>query len=857
MTVRAPPSSPIEALRFGSIEVRAAERRVLVDARPAALGARAFDLLMALVQQRHRVVSKDELLDTVWPGLVVEENNLSVHVSALRKALGAQAIATIPGRGYRFTAADGREATAADTAAGATAAHSASPAPPRRTQGAVPPDALIGREADLVSLGALVDAYRLVTVCGAGGVGKTRVCERLLHERREAFAHGVAWVDLSGVTEPAWVVPTIAAAIGVTPRAGADPVASLASVLAPLQMLVALDNAEQVADEVARVVQALLDEAGDVRLIVTSQVPLRLAREHVYALGGLSVPPGETSAPEALAHGAVALFVERARAADRRFIAEPHLLPAIVRICRRLDGVALAIELAAARVALLGIDKLDAALDERLELLTQGHRHAPSRQRTLRAALQWSHALLDETEQIVFRRLGVFNGGFTLDTAREVAAGRDRDVLEPWTAVDALGALVDRSLVAVEGGDDPRYRLLESARAFALECLEASGESTAIRGSHAAAVRRRFVEVDAACLAGKVSVDEAVRMLAPDWDNAREALVWMVEHGEREGAAELALALNAALTMARQRDRAWVWETTARCADDDAPARVRALWSLGWSGFSYVRQPAAACAQALVAVAHFRAAGPLLNHYRSLGVLAYAAAQAGNPAQCREAVEEMFGLETPDWPPRLRFYRAGAEWNLNLIAGDEEAVHAVLERMHELAVAAGDSSNEHNMLVALADSELALGRVDEAVRIGVELERRLAGSPHQAALAYARMNLTGALVLQRSVAAARAMAESAWPLVRRFALVHTLSDSLSMLALLEQRPRDTARLLGFGDARYAAAGARRDRNEARTVEAAGRGAREALGEAEFERLHAEGAGLGEDELLVVALGPRT
>jgi predicted ATPase/DNA-binding winged helix-turn-helix (wHTH) protein len=845
------PTRPVESLRFGAIEVRPAERRVLVDARAAPLGARAFDLLMVLVQQRHRVVTKDELLDIVWPGLVVEENNLSVHVSALRKALGPQAIATIPGRGYRFTAAG---AEAGDTGTSPTAA---SPVAARPAQRVMPPEPLIGRDADLQALGALVDAHRLVTVCGAGGVGKTRVCGRLLHERREALAQGVAWVDLSGVLEAEWVVPTLGAAIGLAPRAGPDPLVALVTALAPLQMLVALDNAEQVADEVARVVRAILEGASGVRLIVTSQVPLRLAGEQVYLLGGLSVPPGDATAAEAMTHGAVALFVERARAADRRFVVEPTLVPALVRICRRLDGVALAIELAAARVALLGLAGLDAALDQRLELLTQGHRDAPSRQRTLRAALQWSHGLLDDYERIVFRRLGVFSGGFTLDTARVVAAGTEPEARDPWMAVDALGALVDRSLVAVEGADSPRYRLLESARAFALECLEASGEASTIRGCHAAAFRQRFVDADTACLAGRLSVDDVVRTLAPDWDNAREALVWLVDHGERAGAVDLAVALNAALTMARHGDRAWVWQTTAPCIDEATPESVRAVWSLGFAGFSHLRQPLVASAHALEAARYFRSAGPVSNLYRALGVLGFAAARAGNAAQSRAAVDEMIRLETPGWPPRLRFYRAGAEWHLNLLASDAEGVHAALERMHALAVAAGDSSNEQNMLVSLADSELARGRVDEAVRIGIELERRLAGSPHQAALTFARMNLGCALLHQGKVTSGRAMAEAAWPLARRFGLVHLLSDSLSLLTLLEGRPRDTARVLGFGDARYAASGERRDRNEAHTVEIARRGAREALGDADYERLHAEGALLSDDELAAVAMGPCT
>jgi len=834
-----------DVLDFEHFAIKPAERQLLIDGRPATLGSRAFDLLMALIEHRDRVVAKNELLDLVWPGLVVEEGNLAVQVSNLRKLLGARSIATIPGRGYRFTASPVGSSLGVDRKV-------APMQPGLRTNLPLVLQPLIGRDDDLAALGALLADHRFITITGAGGMGKTRLAERVLHERRDAFEHGVAWVELAALTDSALLPGTIAGAMGLQ-TGGGDPLRGLVASLAPLQMLVAIDNAEHLISEVAHVVQALLDGAPRLRIVVTSQAPLRLAVERVYRLSGLAIPDADDDLADALGYGAVGLFVQRARAADRRFVADAQTLPAIRRICARLDGVALALELAAARVPMLGVAGLAASLDERLQVLTQGRRDAPQRQSTLRAALEWSHALLSPTEAIVFRRLAVFAGSFSLDAARRVAADPDGTGLNEWQVLEGLGVLVDRSLVAADLGELPRYRLLESARALALERLAASEENDALRARQAAATQQRFEQVTIESRDGVRGVDEAVAMLAPDLDNARAALNWYLAREDALGAVRLAPAMSFALTISRHAERSRLWELTTPLMSEELPPLVRATWAAACSGHWYWRKPALAIQWAREAVRLYRALGDVGGVYRALSMLGMASARADLREECEATCAELRRFDEGQFSARLQFMANAAYLGLADRRADVAAMQKTLRHQLTLAESAGDTGNVLNVLSSLADTELAAGRVDDAVRHGVALEQRLKGTRHQTALAYARVGLIGALLAQGSLEAARAMSPQAWPLAVQFDIKYQLADNLALLAALEQRASAAAKLLGYANAGYVAYGLVRQTTETRAAERADALAKALVGQQKFDRLASEGARLGDGDVLPTAL----
>jgi predicted ATPase len=348
---------------------------------------------------------------------------------------------------------------------------------------------IIGREEEVYDIVALLVEHRLVDIVGAGGMGKTRLARAVMRRLREDFVDGVWWVDLAPLTQAGDVVPAITHALG-EPLGVAD-AAELAHALAQRsRMLLVLDNCEQVAASVAQVVTTLLHGLPMLRILLTSRTPMHLAAEQVWRLEALQVPAVGASLAQARACGAFELFETRARAGDRRFAVDDAKLPLAIELCRRLEGHALSIEMAAARVPQVGLAPLLDRLDERLRMLRSHDRLQPARQQTLRATLDWSCSLLDDTQRTVLHRLAVLAGWFDLDTAQQTAA--DATSIDAWVVLDALSTLVDHSLVQASiAGDDeslvdsdprsppdrrgadgintPRYRLAETTRLYARE----------------------------------------------------------------------------------------------------------------------------------------------------------------------------------------------------------------------------------------------------------------------------------------------------------------------------------------------------------------------------------------------------
>ena len=458
--------------RFASSELRPAERQLLVDGTPTALGARAFDLLVALIERRDRVVDKAELFETVWPGLVVEENNLQVQVSSLRKLLGPNAIATVPGRGYQFVAALAPDVPrTARVAAGVTATNPNN-LPHSRTR-------FIGREKALDDCASLLRDTRLLTLSGIGGCGKTRLAQELAHRQLDAFPDGVWFVDLGPVQEARRVSATVATTMGMKDLSD-ESLARLAEHLKWRQTLVVLDSCEHVIDAAVESAETLLGSCGALKIVATSREALGMAGEQIFAVRSLSLP-ATTDLDEMQRSEAVRLFVDHARLVLPDFAVDERNAAAIAEICRRLDGIALAIELAAARVRVLSVDEIRVRLDDRFRLLTGGNRAMP-RHQTLHATMQWSHDHLTSREQRLFRRLAVFAGGCTLPAAVDVAG----DAADEYDALECLTALHDKSLLMVDRDTQaqPRYRMLETVRQYAEERLNEAGEGDEVRNRH-------------------------------------------------------------------------------------------------------------------------------------------------------------------------------------------------------------------------------------------------------------------------------------------------------------------------------------------------------------------------------------
>ena len=454
--------------RFGQVEVRPAERQLLVEGRPAALGARAFDVLMALIDHRDRVVTKDELFDLVWPGLVVEENNLHVQVSTLRKILGAQSVATVPGRGFRFTLPIEEAASAA--------------APPRNHNLPAQLNSFIGRESELAEIKQILAGSRMVTLTNVGGTGKTRLSLQLAAEVLGDYPDGVWFVELAPLAGE-WRVPQAAASVlGVKEEAGRPVLEALVKHVQDRHMLVIFDNCEHLVHSCAELAKELLKAGPKLKILASSREALRIAGEKTYPVPALAAPDSrKVSDVEALAkYDSVRLFVERATAVQPDFALTPRNAVAVADICRRLDGIPLAIELAAARMRALSAEKIADRLDQCFRVLTDGDATALPRQQTLRASIDWSHDLLNASERALFRRLAVFAGGFTLEAAEAVCADSVDDQSE---VLDILTHLVEKSLVELDVASE-RYRLLETVRQYAQERLDSSGEAGETRTRH-------------------------------------------------------------------------------------------------------------------------------------------------------------------------------------------------------------------------------------------------------------------------------------------------------------------------------------------------------------------------------------
>ena len=474
-------NAPVElTFTFGPFRLSPRRQLLLKGETPVPLGSRAFEILLALVERAGEVVDKDSLMTRAWSDVTVEESNLRTQITALRRVLaeggtGESYVVALPGRGYRFVAAVAR--SACDTAESTVAAYKGHNFPDRLIRP-------IGR-ADIVAMVcSRLQRGRFITIVGSAGIGKTTVALAVAEKLLASYQDGVRFVDLAPLNDPRLVPSALASVLGVAVRSE-NPYPALISFLKDKQILILLDNCEHVLFAAAALAEKLLKGVPGVHILATSREPLRAEDERVQRLPPLETPSAEAglTAVEALAYPAVQLFVERAAASAGGYELKDEDISVVAQICRRLDGIALAIELAAGRVDAFGVRGVASRLDDRFHLLTRGRRTALPRHQTLSAAFDWSYELLSETERTVLRRSGAFSGRFTMDAAISVTG--DPEIV-PSTVDETVADLVEKSLVVADvGGETAYYRLTDTARAYALKRLTEDGEAQAVARRHA------------------------------------------------------------------------------------------------------------------------------------------------------------------------------------------------------------------------------------------------------------------------------------------------------------------------------------------------------------------------------------
>jgi predicted ATPase/DNA-binding winged helix-turn-helix (wHTH) protein/tetratricopeptide (TPR) repeat protein len=516
-----PAAQARDVISFGPFYLIANERLLTKGGAPVELGARALDILIALASKPNEAVSKRDLLARVWPDVTVEEGSLRFHMASLRKALGdgkdgARYITTLAGRGYCFVAPVSRpqEPAAAPAPDHAILPHANLP-------GRLP--RMVGRADDVSAVAKLLAAERFVTIVGSGGVGKTTVAVAVAHDLVDAFAGAVLFVDLGLLSAPDLTVTAVASMLGLPVRTD-DATPSLITHLRGKRMLLVLDTCEHLVDAVAPLASRIFAAAPQVHILATSREALRVEGEHVYKLEPLAVPPEDAALTASVAqtYPAIQVFIERAAAGGARLDFNDADAAVVAGICRKLDGVVLAIELAASRVGAYGLQQTATLLDQRLSLLWPGQRTAPPRQKTLHAALDWSYALLSDIERMVLRRLAVFVGHFTMDAALAIVTSERVDQSLVFGAIDSL---VAKSMLATRpAGGMMRYRLLDTTRAYALDIGIADDELAALAVRHATYYRDWLLQVGAATPALSAAAERLP--LLTGLNNVRAALEW-------------------------------------------------------------------------------------------------------------------------------------------------------------------------------------------------------------------------------------------------------------------------------------------------------------------------------------------
>ncbi|WP_374433995.1 winged helix-turn-helix domain-containing protein [Inhella sp.] len=870
----------MQPLHFEPFCLDIANARLTRAGAPVELPPKAFAVLAHLAQRPGELVLKDQLLDAVWGRRFVSEGAIKTVVSELRAALGDDPraprwIETVQRRGYRFVAAvQGQQQEPAEAAA---------PQPPQGPERSPPRPgnlptglgALLGRADELRTLASLGRAARLITVTGTAGVGKTRLALEAAAARRAAQADGVWLLELAPLQAPtAQMLRATIARTVLGSSIGSESDAGLVRALHGLELLLVVDNAEHVLEPLAPLLAHLHTQLPGLHLLVTSREPLHIPGEQLLNLAPLALPREEAggTTPPAPADGAASLrlLVARIEARLPGFAPDAAQQAALARLCRLLDGLPLALELAAARVPVLGVHGLVEHLEAddraamRLQLLTQGPRTAVPHQRTLRATLDWSHALLTPDERRLFRRLAVFRGGFTLAAAQAVAADNGEP---PWSVLDRLDALVAKSLVVAQRAGDaaPRFGLLESLREYAWEQLDAAGEGPGTARRHLAWACAHWRE------AARTALSEPVlpwsERLLPELDNLRAALRWGAE-ACGAASAEATVVDDVLGLLAAS---APFWQRVGLSAEGGRWCQTLGEWAAGHPDplrradhdltvatlcrFTPLGTAEDNLARAHRAAAAYAARGDIDNEYLAQYLCWVLALEVSEAVDRQEALARLQALVQPHWGPlETRFVRSIVAQEARL-RGDTEAFLATSRALVADLQAAGAQVESWTTTFMLMLAEHDQGSAERALALGQAAldDIRAAGllrSQAQLLCMHTAMRAEAG-----DCAGTRTALVDALPLLGGMQACEVLLLALAWLAWHEGRASDAARVLAWFRSPQRPSGSYGPRTfTQRTAQALAQQLEARLGTAECTRLATDGAALGDAE--AVRLGTR-
>ncbi|MBV8164767.1 MAG: tetratricopeptide repeat protein [Candidatus Eremiobacteraeota bacterium] len=728
--------------------------------------------------------------------------------------------------------------------------------PPLRSVDALPnnlpiqPTSFEGRGHDLEEVKKLLGERRVLTLTGSGGIGKTRLAVQVGAELLDQFPDGVWFADISPITDPELVSSVVASALSIEQVQGKRVDELIPQRLKRKKLLLIIDNCEHLLGAVAVLVDAIQRNAPDVRILGTSRQALGIAGEATYRLPSLAVPEaGSMPAGKAIQFGAIAVFVDRAQLADNLFALTDDNAPIVAEICRHLDGIPLAIELAAARVKVLSIPNLAQRLNERFKILTGGSRTALPRQKTLTALIDWSYDLLTTQEQLLFNRLSVFAGSFTLDAATKVCAREGLDEIE---VLDLLSSLTDKSLVVADTtGEQERYHLLESTRAYASEKLNAAGERERLARAHAEYFRDLARMAD--LRSGTGSTLAWIANVEGDLDNYRAALEWSITQGNDDvigGAIAGVLGrfwANGGLVV---EGRYWIDLALERVSDAEHPQVTARLW-YALSSFSTARAKVKAAEHAIKL---YESAGDALGAAMAQDLLAFGLLQMGRLDEAdkivTQALASLRGLGD-----RSNIASAiGCRAQIAMRRGDTITARDLFAQAIAIYKGLGDEFD--TPLVNLAELEFQQGQPDEAARLANEALEILQQGKNTTNLAAAYVNLAAYCVARGDVERAGQSARRGLQFAREMQDSLGLAvaiQHLALIAALRNRSTKAAQSLGYVEAQFKALEFQREPTEQWGHDKLMAALREKLSDAEIEKNAAEGAAWSEDQAVEEAL----